>query len=362
MTLRRLAGALAGFLFAVSDVAVGQTVISYSSHLPVDSRLHVQALDPFFRAVERSTRHAVRFSLAPGGIVAGAGSAPAALREGVVDGALLASQPLAGEVWIVGVLAALAPSVRDPRIATAALNETLLRRCPACLASFVEQGIQPLGLVVGDPPLLHCRAPVTDLKSLRGLRIAAGPNLHPLLQSLRALPEEQPILVVADRLLDGRLDCVGIPASAAAREVGGPAQHVTNLPLAGAPTSYLLMFARKNWATLPERTRRAMIAAAPIALRGAVQSALTQASTFRAVASERGTVWNEAAPDLATKVEDYWREQTDPPAAQRRDAATAKEAAVRFREAVVKWGRLVNDDFDDYEAALRREIYSGLIP
>ena len=357
---RALAAAL---LLACSPSVAADRILSYASHLPASHRLHVQALEPFFRAVERSTRDALRFDLQPGGILTGAAGAPAALRDGAVDGAVLAPGPLADAVPVAGVLGALAHAVRDPRVATAALNETLLRHCPDCLAAFRGKGIRVVGLATGDPVLLHCRTPATDIKEMRGLRIAAEPALHGLLKTLGAAPEDQPALAVRDRLIECCLACIASPVSEAADAVWDVAGQVTALPVAGAPAWYVLAFSQKSWDAIAERHRRAILTAAPVALRGFVQASMTEAATFRALAASRAVVWHPPGSELSARIDSFWAQDSGSEGAGgASQSALRRDVAARFRESVAKWTQIVGVDFDQYEAALRREIYAQLAP
>ncbi len=363
-TIRRWITGVSLLIGLTSTNASAQTNLTYTNYLPPGHATNRYVLVPMFKTLEEETKGGVKVTLHPGGaLVAGKGTL-AAVRDGLVDGGFIVSLYAQNEIPLNTALSDLAFYANDPLSVMGAVNETVLLRCPDCLAEYKKHKIVYLGAYSTTPYKLMCRKPVASLADATSLRLRAPGNVYGRWAiRLGGVPVNIENAEAYEALQRGQIDCViGALGWLETLSLWDVAKHVVDLPQGAYFGGAFLAWNANTWAALSETNKAALLQLVPTYLAKLAVGYVSDDAQVVTRSKTKGVTISE--PDkslvelLAAHKVDEVKEATA--MAKKRGAKNAEIVIETFLQTLKKWegiSRETGTDEKKFEAALRREIY-----
>ncbi len=362
------AAALAATLVAVSTAEAERNLI-YSTYLPASHSLVAKAVIPYYERVEADSGGSLHFEVSAGGALAGAKETLTALEGKAIDAGFVVDSYNATALPESAMLVDLALLVSDPLVITGAMNETILRDCPECLARFTASNVKPIAIISSTPYRLLCKPEIRTLADLQGKKIRSTSSWAIWANTLGAVAVNIPSGETYEALQRGQVDCTfGYIGQLRNYSLQDVVENITDLPVGTFYGSQFLNIRADLWEELNEQERRALIANAAEAITDGLAGYFAAETDGEQLIQETGINLVEPADDLLEA------HRALKPKEIERISATAKErGTIEDPDAVIaiftanleKWEGIVAEtggDLDLYRAALQREIYDGLLP
>lgn len=357
------AAALAA-LATLPATAAGAAEIFYGSYLSPAHGNNKHGLLSFFAEAERLSDGALTFEFVPGGAVVQAKTSLEAVRDGVVDGAIVVALYYRSELPYNAVITDLGAFGEDAAVMAGATNETTLLDCPGCLAEWERHNLKHFGAYSTSDYKIICAQPVTAVEDLEGLRIRAAGAMGRWVNALGAVPVNVPVTDVYEGLQRGQIDCsVGSLSWLKTFSLWDVAKHVLDLPSGAYFGGSLVNLNLDRWNALTPAEREAYAGAAAAGVAGAVvRGYLGDDEETAAQLAQKGVEVVASDPQAQEILEAHRAQEVE------RVIETARQNGVEDPEAIAeaflrnleKWRGIVAEighDPERYEEALRREIY-----
>ncbi|WP_072387696.1 C4-dicarboxylate TRAP transporter substrate-binding protein [Hyphomicrobium sp. CS1BSMeth3] len=355
----------AALLSGLASVDAGaQSNLAYTNYLPPSHATNRYALQPMFAALEQETKGSLKITLHPGGaLVAGKGTL-SAVRDGLADGGFIVSLYAQNEIPLNTALSDLAFLARDPLSVMGAINETVLLRCPDCLAEYKKYKIMYFGAYSTTPYKLMCRKPVPSLADVKSLKLRAPGNVYGRWAiRMGGVPVNIENAEAYEALQRGQIDCVlGALSWLETLSLWDTAKYVVDVPQGAYFGGAFLNLNSDSWTRLSAADKGTFLKLMPTYLAKLAVGYVTDDADVLGRSKAKGVTLS--TPDkafvdlLAAHKADEIKEATA--MAKRRGAKNPEAAIQAFLDALKKWEGIVDEigaDEKKFEAALRREIY-----
>lgn len=345
--------------------AIAQNVISYGSPAPA-SGPEAAGTNALFDRLEKSTAGQLRFERAYDGKIVNYRNSLPALRDGLVDAAMIVDVFFLNDMKTSNTAADLAMVVTDPWVSAGAASETLLLGCPQCEAEWARLRIRPLAFNGSSPFSMMCRSQFATLDSLKGKSIRGASAFQTLAKAMGATPVATSTSEVFEAMQRGAIECA-IGQITWLRQFGlaEVAKYVVEEPLGLYNSSMVLAFNASSWRKLSATQRKLIIDQLPFLVAEATEANVRLTQEIRKDAEAKGVMIAPPSPDFKSFVAKYRESEYERAA---RDGATRgverpDQLVAAFRANVLKWQAIVSQAGGDrakYEEALRREIFSKI--
>lgn len=253
ITLRGIAAA--AFL-ALPTSALAETVIRYSSWLPLQHHMHTNVIVPFMADVQRVTEGRVRVEMLPKLV----GTMPTqfdAVRDGLVDMGVFVPGSMAGRFPLieVGELPLLEDEAAVAAPAVWRLYDTKLRQH----GEFREVHILSIFSTAAGHFCMNRQA-IRTPADLQGMKLrTALASTFPLIEALGAVPVQKPTGEIYELLSGGTLDGTLLgPEAVVGFNLTDVVDHITMVP-GGLYSSVLSLAINKSkWESISEADRAAI--------------------------------------------------------------------------------------------------------
>jgi len=336
-------------------------------YLPATHIAIKASLTPYIQRVEEQSDGALKFEVYPGGSMVTGKTTLSGVGGGVVDGGQIVDAYHPRELPHVNVVSDLALLSSDPRVSAGAVNETVLLDCEECTADFLEHNVKPLAVYATSPYKLLCIKPANTLEALEGTRIRTPGAWGPWAHALGATSVNISSAEGYEAMERGQLDCTfGSTGWLDSYSLGDVVTHVVEYPMGVWQGAWLFTVNKDRFDGLSEEHRRILLDNLAAGVRDAEEGYILDDERVKKAALDAGGIeFQEAADEIKQRLEEHRRNEVE------RVAETAKERGVEdperiiriFQENTAKWEKIVaeaGDDWDAYEEALHREIFSKL--
>ena len=234
----------------------------YSSWTPPHAPNNRDGSAALFREIEaetRGTEDEIVFRNFMSGQLLSAVTTLTGVRDGVAHGGFVSPSYFPAELKHHVTLAELQALTGNGFAAAAAGTETLLQRCPQCLAEYDAQNAIPLGVYATTPFHLMCNFDLQSMEQLQGKRVAEGGTMfsrwaRALGMSRQALPPSE----FQQALQRRTVDCVFAPKDwLIAFSIADAVKTIVEDTSHGVFPAATMMTVNKNkWSALTVRQRR----------------------------------------------------------------------------------------------------------
>ncbi|SDX33628.1 TRAP-type C4-dicarboxylate transport system, substrate-binding protein [Albimonas donghaensis] len=338
----------------------------YGTHIPSSHITADAAVVPFFKGVEAATGGEVVIQPQWAGAVAKESGIPGAIEGGLIDMGFMADVYAAADLPNSVMFTSIVMGGTDNRVMTGVASEARLIGCESCDEELAEFDAFLLSASSLPPQYLMCREPLASMDDLKGRKVRATGPLARVMAKWGATPVALPTSDAYESLERGQVDCTtGIETFMKDYSWWDSAKYVLDLPL-GTYHGALTVMSKSKFDSLSDAGKEAVLG---------LQAKLTADTAF-AYYNETKTVRDEAMSEHGVTYVTPGQDFLDAKASfaegevaeavangDKRGAADAAGKAARLAELTEKWTAIVAETGEDqaaFEAALDREIYSGL--
>mgnify|MGYP000925747666 CR=1 FL=1 len=344
--------------------ASAEVTLTLGSALPVKHVVVADGLMPFVEAVKQSSHGDVVWNLVPGGAMGNWVESFEALRNGGLDGASVVDINVASDLPLANVVSNLAMVGEDPRVMAAAVNELTLVKSPALLQDWLEEGVRPLSALSLAPFYLMCTSEVTSLDQVKGKRIRADGAYGLWVTAMGATPVNIQSVELFEAMQRGQVDCA-IAAGAWLRSFSlfDVVKSMVNLRLGLFFGAWALAMNEDRWESLTPEQREANRSNLAGITRRCVEAYIKEDAAVMAEATGKGVAVTKPSQDMLDLLAAHRKKEVERVLAQasERGVPGAEPLVNDFLALVEKWKKIVaetGDDYDAYQTALEREIFS----
>lgn len=321
---------------------------------------------PFADSLAERTKGEVTYKIFSGGAVGGAQELLGSVRDGIADSAILVDIYTLSDLPLSSILSQLIILADDPRVFAAAMNETQLLKCPACVKERARNNLLGLGFISSGTYHLLCSSPVNSLEDLKGKKVRASSRMGVMLQEMGATSVSITTGEMYEAMQRGQVDCIAGSANwLQAYNLADHVKYIITTPMGAYFGSDIINIATPSWEQLTREQKDIFVDLTPAAVARVV---------FAYNAENEAFLSGELAPELTRmelgddfKADLERRREAEYDAvlaeAEARGIEGAADLIAAFREFIAKWRVImakVGDDQAAYEQALRDEIYSKL--
>jgi TRAP-type C4-dicarboxylate transport system substrate-binding protein len=359
----------ASFALLLSSVmpAMSETKLSYGSWAP-DTYPNSTAARAFFDRVTEATNGAITFEGHWGGTVVNIRTSLPGVKDRLVDAAYVTGSLFAQQAPIDIFVTDHAMITAEPRVFTAAINETLLLGCPECADEWRGNGVVSLTYVADAPFYIQCQAEPTSLAYFAGKQVrSVGPFGH-LASTMGATPVNTAPGEVYEAMQRGAVACaIGGGFWQRAYSLWDVAKYVIDHSLGQYNNGSIMTINRDLWRELGEDGRKAFLDNRAFLVATAVRTHVEDDRAARAGGAEHGVNWIAPPQDIVEHIEKVRAADVARvvKAGEDRGVAIAARVTKDLQDNIVKWTGIVaglGDDWAKYEEALQREIFSKTEP
>lgn len=335
----------------------------YNTYIPSGHTINTAGMLPFFDKVKEQTGGSIEFDFYAGGALASGKTTLNAIRTGALDAGGLVDLYTPADLPISTMLSDLFLFGEDARVMAAAMNETVLLDCEGCRQDYVEDKVLPLGFISTPTYLLQCKEPVTTIEQVPGHKIRATGAMGVLAATMGGTAVNITSSEIYEAMQRGQVDCfMGPGAWLKNYALWEVTTHTTDLPMGTYHGSLPLNINTETWADLSADEKKAIIDNVPHAVRAIMEAYLGDEEAAKAESQKHGVNWLEPDESLRKALADARANEAERVAALATDRGVqnAGEMIAIFLDNVEKWTGIVadiGDDYDAYEAALKREIF-----
>lgn len=255
-----LRGLVAAALLALPAVASAETVIRYSSWLPLQHHMHTNVIAPFMADVARVTEGRVRVEMLPKLV----GTMPTqfdAVRDGLVDMGVFVPGSMAGRFPLIEV--GELPLLEDESAVAAPAVWRLYDQHLRQHGEFKEVHILSIFSTAAGHFCMS-KVAIKEPADLQGMKLrTALASTFPLIERLGAVPVQKPTGEIYELLSGGTLDGTLLgPEAVVGFNLTDVVNHITIVP-GGLYSSVLsLAINQQKWDSISEQDRAAISAVA----------------------------------------------------------------------------------------------------
>ena len=357
--------ATAAIVAAMATQASAETKLVYGTPLP-DSHVGIASgVAPYFDKVNKSSGGDIAWEIVAGGAMGGWTEAFENLAGGVLDGASVVDVAVPASLPMSNVITDLGAVGADPRVMGAAVNEVTFVMENTLLSDWLKSGVRPMAAYSTSTFHIMCKEPVASLDELKTKKIRADTYLAVLVSAMGATPVNVQSVEIYEALQRGQIDCAaGSAAWMSSFSLADHVNYVVELPVGMYHSGWIFSMNQAKWEGLASDQRKAHIENLPSLVRESIQAYVKAGNDELDKARAAGKT--VATPDgFAAFMDGHRASEYDRvvKAAADRGFEGAETMIEHFHEAVAKWEKIVadtNGDWDKYEEALRREIFSKI--
>lgn len=353
----------AALTIGVSATGTMAENIVYGTYSGPANTLNKKGIGPFLERVQDQSGGEIKTDFIMGGSLVTAKTGLFGMRDGLVDGIMLASLYYPTELPEAGLYINMGAVLKDTRAAAAALTEMMmLETCPDCTAEMDEWNIHTLGSWSTPAYDLLCIEPLDTLDKLNGKRIRGSGHTVPLIQALGAVAANATVTEIYEAMQRGQVDCTfGSASWLETYSIGDSAKYVIDVKAGGIATQSMLNIREDLWQTFSKEHRQLLLDNAAEAVAGATLGYLDDETS--ALATE-GRGYQVMVPEsdvlnaLAKEAEAGVAQAVE--IATGRGVANAQAKADAFLASYARWEGLLADvhDKDAFVKLLNAEVYS----
>lgn len=323
-----------------------------------------QGLEPFVRHLGESSGGRLSAVLLTGGVMGGWSESFDSAGSGLLDGASIVDSEVAALLPLSNAVSSLGMLGEDPRVMAGAVNELVLVDSEAIQAEWLANGLRPIAGISLAPFYLFCSDAVDESAGFAGRRIRADSAYSSWVVAMGATPVNIFSVELYEALQRRQVDCaIATGAWLKSFSLFDVVGSLVDQRLGLFFGAWALALNADAWDGLGATDRATVLRLAPGIVRRSVQQYMEEDRQVRAEAAGRGIRVVEPSSDLREKLVAYRSHEVERviEQARRRGITGAEPVVRRFLQLVEKWQGIVagtDDDYDAYEAALAREIYS----
>jgi TRAP-type transport system periplasmic protein len=352
--------------FCVSTGSTAETKLTYGAWAP-DAHPNSVAAKAYFDRVTQETKGQVTFEGRFNGTIVNIRNSLPGLKDRIVDlayvtGSLFPSQmPI--DLFITDNLV-----MAEPRVMTAAINETLLLGCKECGAEWRRNGVLSLLYVADAPYYIQCKEEPKNVAFFAGKQVRAVSAFGHVAETLGAAAVNTAPNEVYEAMQRGAVACaIGGGFWQRAYSLWDVTKYVVDFSVGQYNNASPMTVNLDVWRELSEDVRKALLDSRAYMVATAVKGHVDDDKSVREVGKQKGVTWIAPSKDLVEVVERVRRENLSRVVA----SAEAKGIKIGARLAkdldtnIAKWSKIVadlGDDWGKYEQALQREIFSKVTP
>jgi len=241
--------------FATGPVLAKDT-LTYASSLPQTHASSI-GIQYFADQVSEKTDGEISIEFFPAGSAASAKTMLSAVSKGLIDGGFIANIYYPGELPVTTIISDLSFWNSGTKVISAAITDTVINDCPACVEEFEKNGIHFLS-TYGTPPYLAMCAKADGAEDLQGKRLrVAGEDMGRWAQKIGAIPVNIPNNEAYEAMQRGQVDCIiGATAWMKSLSLGELVEGVIDLPMGAFQGGSLINVSTGYWDKLdPDRQR-----------------------------------------------------------------------------------------------------------
>ncbi len=360
--------AIAGVIaVATATSSSAQTKITYGAWAP-DNHPNSVAVKAFFdRIAQRSNGKLTVESHFNGTVVNIRNSLPG-LRDRLVDTAYVTGSLFPSQMPIDMFITDNGLVTAEPRVFTAAINETLLLNCKECADEWRRNGVVSLAYVADAPYYLQCRQEPKDIGFFKGKQVRAVSAFGHLAETLGAAAVNTAPNEVYEAMQRGAVACaIGGGFWQRAYSLWDVTKYVVDLSVGQYNNASPLTINRDVWREFPQEIRTAFLDGRAYLVATAVKAHVEDDRSVREVGKQKGVTWIAPSKDLVEQVERVREENTNRvvSSAESKGVKIASRLVKDLQTNLAKWSKIVaelGDDWGRYEQALEREIFSKTMP
>lgn len=344
------------------------TNLTYGSPLPSTHVLNKNAIEPFLDRLEQQSDGDLQWRFYPGGTTAKLRAVMGSIKTGIVDsGYMIDSLTLAEQSYNV-MVSRMGSRGRDPMVMAGVANELLLLGCPQCVKQLTDQNIVPMAYVATTPFLLICRERYDSVEALEGKRFRSPGSYGEITSMWGGVPVNIPPTDIFEALQRGQADCTFGPEGHLTNySLYEVTNYVTDYPFGMYISGSLFNMNQDTWRGLSDDQRALILEQLPHLVASGVRAYVEEAEQAHNIAKEHGMTYLDAPPGVVDIMEEYRAGLIRSIQKDARDHGIQDIRPVleKFGPLVKKWRAIVADidhDYDAFEQALRREVYSRYQP
>lgn len=322
------------------------------------------SLPLMFKGVDKDTGGAIKWKMVAGGQLMNGRATVAGVRDGIADAGMPIPSYTPSDLPATNSIFSTLVFGEDIVAAGGASAETLLLRCPQCLAEIRRNKAVVLGSYSASPFKLMCRKPVRSLAELKGKKVRSSGGGVFLMRQAGATPVAMSPAKATTALQRGTIDCVlGAPSWLRSYGYQDVAKHILNYPLGMVGPVLSMYLNRATWDGMTMAQKKAHLKYAPRVVAHSVITAYKlRDEAIIASAKKVGVTLHPAGAEFAALVEERQKIQRGQNIANARKfgVKNPEKIADAFEAALEKWSKLskeIGNDTAKYEAILQREIY-----
>lgn len=358
-----VSAAVVAGLMALATNASAETKLVYGTPLPTSHVGISSGMAPFFEKVKESSGGDVNWEIVAGGAMGNWTEAFENLSGGVLDGASIVDITVAADLPMSNVITDLGVVGTDPRVMGAAVNEVTFARDNALMKDWLKNGVRPMAAYSTSPFYIMCRDPIKNLEDLKSKKIRADSYLGVLVAALGATPVNIQSVEIYEALQRGQIDCAaGSAAWLSQFSLADHVNYIIDMPIGMYHSGWIFSMNQAKWEGLSVEQKKAHLDNLASLVRESIQGYVKTGEEDLEKARNAGKTL--AVPDgFAEFMAEYRPKEFDrvKKAAADRGFEGADIMISQLQEAVDKWQKIVaeaNGDWDAYQEALEREIFS----
>jgi TRAP-type C4-dicarboxylate transport system substrate-binding protein len=354
----------AAWLAPTAGVALAQErKLSFGSALPARHVVMTAGVVPFIETLHQKTNGRLKWEPLSGGVTGGFKAAVDAVRDGLLDGAVIVPLYTPSEMADTMVMVDLGLLGENSLAAVAAFSQAVFVDDPRFLATYRDLNMLPLVASTTPPYRMMCRSELGGAENLRGKRFWATGSWGVLVRELGGTPVNIGAPEIYEALQRGQLDCVlGPGAWLKSFSLWDVVKSVSTTSMGVGVGNWAFVANLKAWNSLSPADRNAHIEAAPTAVASHMLAYVAEDREVLDEARKKGLALVEVRPDVkavlakAREAEKARALETG----RRRNVNEPERIVEMFLANLSKWERIVAEAGEDglkYEAALKSEIY-----
>lgn len=328
-----------------------------------------EGVKPLFEWLEKETKGAMKWSIAPNGqLLTGSGTLPG-LRDGIADGGYLITPYARSSLPNTNFIGDLFQFGENSLAVAAATTETVLMNCPQCIEEFRKNNVVWfIGSGYGPSKLL-CKTQVKSLPDVKGLKIKGTGGVESRwIDAMGGVPLNMTMPDAVVGIERGTINCmIGPQAFIRAYGLFDVIRYVPDATMGIFRTMSMLSLNRGMWKGLPKDQKALMMkGAARATARFTITGNLAYDAAVGKKGIEKGISFSGGADIDALRREHRVKDRavliTD---AKKRGVKDADKLLEAHLADLKKWEAItkgMGDDVDKFSDAIWREIYSKLDP
>ncbi len=292
---------------ALSGTALAKDQGRFASFLSPKNPVVEFGAEPFIERVEKDSNGELTFKLFAGGSLLGGKNMVQGLRDGVADVGQIVFGYYPAEFPYASLIADMAIYGTYPPAVSAAVTEFNFLHCQGCLDDYKRNGLVVLGSASTSAYQLLGKEDVSELESLKGMRIrAAGALWSRWLDYVGAIPVSMPSSEMYESISRGQVDVVMQPIGAMkSHSIWDIAKKATILNLGTYRSWGIFSISAKYWDTLSVPEREILMKNAAIGLIDTSAGYMVKDAEAEAMLEKKGVELIEPSEGLKNSVSEF---------------------------------------------------------